>query len=220
MILWAIMTEIGLMPWVSIVSGNGLAPVRHQAITETNDDLLAGGHLGTKLCGNWIKTWKIYLKNLHWKFCLWDDVVIGMTWEIHHNNINSSCAQKHLISGYIICHTLGHTYHGLTHWSRDKMAAISQTTFSNAFSWLKMFEYWWNFHWCFPKGPINNIPALVQIMAWRLDGAKPIFEPMMFFLLTHIRVTRPQWVNGIHYQEIHPPVRDSKCCVIQSAVPS
>ena len=30
-----------------------------------------------------------------------------------------------------------------------------------------------------PKGPINNIPALVQIMAWRRPGAKPLSEPMM-----------------------------------------
>ena len=30
-----------------------------------------------------------------------------------------------------------------------------------------------------PKGPINNIPALVQIMAWHLSGAKPLSEPMM-----------------------------------------
>ena len=43
-----------------------------------------------------------------------------------------------------------------------------------------------------PKGPINNIPALVQIMAWRLDGAKPLSEPMMDSLLTHICVSRPQ----------------------------
>ena len=27
---------------------------------------------------------------------------------------------------------------GLTHWGRDKMAAIFQTTFSNTFSWMKM----------------------------------------------------------------------------------
>ena len=27
----------------------------------------------------------------------------------------------------------------LTHWGRDKMTAISQTTFSNAFSWMKMY---------------------------------------------------------------------------------
>ena len=46
-----------------------------------------------------------------------------------------------------------------------------------------------------PKGPIYNNPALVQIMAWRLSGDKPLSEPMMVSLLTHICVTRPQWVN-------------------------
>ena len=44
-----------------------------------------------------------------------------------------------------------------------------------------------------PKGPINNIPALVQIMAWRRSGDKPLSEPMMVSLMTHICVTRPQW---------------------------
>ena len=48
-----------------------------------------------------------------------------------------------------------------------------------------------------PKGPINNIPALVQIMAWRRSGVKPLSEPMMVSLLTHIYVTRPQWVNTL-----------------------
>ena len=47
-----------------------------------------------------------------------------------------------------------------------------------------------------PKGPINNIPALFQIMAWHRPGDKPLFEPMMARLPTHICVTRPQWVNG------------------------
>ena len=42
---------------------------------------------------------------------------------------------------------------------------------------------------------INNIPALVQIMAWRRPGDKPLSEPVMFRLLTHICVTRPQWVK-------------------------
>ena len=27
---------------------------------------------------------------------------------------------------------------------------------------------------CVPKGPINDIPALVQIMAWRQSGDKPL----------------------------------------------
>ena len=46
-----------------------------------------------------------------------------------------------------------------------------------------------------PKGPINNIPALVQIMAWRRPGDEPLSEPMMVSILTHICVTRPQWVK-------------------------
>ena len=33
------------------------------------------------------------------------------------------------------------TRFGLTHWGRDKMAAIFQTTFSSAFSWMKMFKF-------------------------------------------------------------------------------
>ena len=43
---------------------------------------------------------------------------------------------------------------------------------------------------CAPKGSINNIPALVQIMAWRRPGDKPLSESMMVSLLTHICVTR------------------------------
>ena len=46
-----------------------------------------------------------------------------------------------------------------------------------------------------PKGPINNIPALVQIMAWRRSGDKPLSEAMMVSLTTHICITRPQWVK-------------------------
>ena len=49
-----------------------------------------------------------------------------------------------------------------------------------------------------PRGPINNIPALVQIMAWGWPGHKPLTEPMMVCLLTHICVTRPQWVKQLH----------------------
>ena len=85
-----------------------------------------------------------------------------------------------------------------TPWGRNKMAAIFQTAFSNAFSWMKMYKFLLRFHWSLflvPKGTINNIPALVRIMAWRRPGDKPLSEPMMVSLLTHICVTRPQWVN-------------------------
>ena len=35
----------------------------------------------------------------------------------------------------------------LTHWGRDKIDAVLQTTFSNAISWMKMLEFWLKFHW-------------------------------------------------------------------------
>ena len=47
-----------------------------------------------------------------------------------------------------------------------------------------------------PKGLVNNIPALVQIMAWHQPGDKPLSETMMVRLLTYICITQPQWVNG------------------------
>ena len=46
-----------------------------------------------------------------------------------------------------------------------------------------------------PKGPINNNPAQVQIIAWRRPGDKPLSEPVMVSILMHICVTRPQWVK-------------------------
>ena len=87
----------------------------------------------------------------------------------------------------------------LTHWGRDEMDAISQTIFSIAFSWIFLNE-----NILLPikislkfvlKGPINNIPALVQIMAWRRLGDKPLYESMMVILLMRICATRPRWVK-------------------------
>ena len=48
-----------------------------------------------------------------------------------------------------------------------------------------------------PKVPINNIPALVQMMAWRRPGAKSLSELMLVKVVTHIYVTRPQWVRKV-----------------------
>ena len=84
-------------------------------------------------------------------------------------------------------HTLSSSV--LTHWGLEKMAAISQMTFSNA---LKCLNVDCKF---VPKDPFNNISTLVQVMAWRRPSNKPLSEPMMVSSLTHICVTRPQWVK-------------------------
>ena len=54
-----------------------------------------------------------------------------------------------------------------------------------------------------PKGPINNIPALVQIMAWGRPGDMPLSEPRMISLPTHRCVTGPQWVKVMPSDEYH-----------------
>ena len=65
-------------------------------------------------------------------------------------------------------------------WARDKRDAIFvddifKCNFLNENVWfpIKISPK------CVPKCPINNIPALVQIMAWRRTGDKPLSEPMM-----------------------------------------
>ena len=90
--------------------------------------------------------------------------------------------------------SLGHNE--LTHWDQDKNGHhfpgdIFKCIFLNENVWI-----WILLSLKFvSKGPINNIPALVQIMAWHLPGDNPLSEPMLVILLMHICVIRPQWVN-------------------------
>ena len=104
------------------------------------------------------------------------------TWTIYHltkSSHNWVLEQWHLVHGvsrlspllYFVTLTCWDLLTALTHWGRDKMAAISQTTLSNAFSWMKMLDFRLKFHW------------------------SSLSEPMMVRLLTHICVTRPQWVT-------------------------
>ena len=64
------------------------------------------------------------------------------------------------------------------------MDVILQTTFSSAENvWIPI-KMSLKF---VPKGPINNIPALVGTMAWCRSGDKPLSEPMEVSLSTHTR---------------------------------
>ena len=71
----------------------------------------------------------------------------------------------------------------LTHLPLDKMATIWPTMFSEKFFILVKISLKF-----VPKGPIDNISALVQIMAWR--QCRP-------GLLMHIFSTRGRWVNQV-----------------------
>ena len=50
-----------------------------------------------------------------------------------------------------------------------------------------------------PKGPINKIPAMVQIMAWHRPGDKSLSKTMLIILQTHICITQPQWVKQLYH---------------------
>ena len=69
------------------------------------------------------------------------------------------------------------------------MDAISQTNFSkcifmNENAWISIKSSLK----LVPNGPIDNIPALVLIMARRLPGDKPLSDPMVVKLPTHVYV--------------------------------
>ena len=55
-----------------------------------------------------------------------------------------------------------------------------------------------------PMCQIYNIPELVQILAWRRPGDKPLSEQMMVILLMHLCVIRPQWVKQCKPWANHP----------------
>ena len=56
-----------------------------------------------------------------------------------------------------------------------------------------------------PEGTINNIPALVQIMAWRRPGDKPLSEPMVVRFLAHICITHvPILVTQVSHNSYRP----------------
>ena len=75
------------------------------------------------------------------------------------------------------------------HFADDMFKLISLN--ENIWIWIKISLKF------VPRVPIDNIPALVQMMAWRRPGDKPLSEPMMVSLLTHICVARPQWAKLI-----------------------
>ena len=114
------------------------------------------------------------------------------------------------------------SYWILTHWSRDNMAAISQTTPSKAFLWVKMLEFRFNLSLKFvTQGLINKVTTLVQIMAWRRPGNKPLSELRPLSFLTHICVTRPQCVNTVRQNDCYFTddifkriFINEKCCIL------
>ena len=101
-----------------------------------------------------------------WIICRqqWDIICISIIFK-HCDSLTLSWYKIRILSSYCssFCCVMEMTYtsrsipaqlfrYQVTHWGRDKMATIFQTTFSNAFSWMKMFKFRLRFHWSlFPR---------------------------------------------------------------------
>ena len=84
----------------------------------------------------------------------------------------------------------------LTHWGRDKMAVIFQTIFSNAFSWMKMFNFRLRFHWIvFPRVQLTIFQHWFRWWLGAVQATSHYLNQWWYSLLTHICVIRPQWVK-------------------------
>ena len=217
------MTHICVSKLTIIGSDDVLSPGRRQAIIWTNAGILLIRTLGTNFSEILSEIHAFSFKKMHLKmssakwrpFCLGLNVLI-YSWSLPGGidlNWNSSL-YPFTMQRYAICkrpcfNTLRPRRNG-RHFAYDIFKRIFLN--GNARISIKISLKF------VPKSPINNIPALDQIMVWRRSGDKPLSEPMMVGLLTHICVTQPQWVKSVqtlvfnHTQET-PQIQWALQCV-------
>ena len=134
---WGRVTHICFGKLTIIGSDNGLSPGRRQAIIWTIAGILLIGPLGTNFSEILIGIQIFSFKKMHLKMssAKWRPFCLGLSefrsqsmWRNRYRLTAILFVEILLVSGYLF----------LTHWDRDKMAAVSQTTLSNAFSLMKM----------------------------------------------------------------------------------
>ena len=95
-----------------------------------------GPHVGPINFAPWVLTWAWMLALM----CIWTSGLansgIAGNWRYHWHSCGITTLVKPKCDIFLI-----------THWGRDKIAAIWQMRFSNAFSWMKMFEFCLRFQW-------------------------------------------------------------------------
>ena len=91
----------------------------------------------------------------------------------------------------------------LTHWGRDKIDAILQTTFSNAISWMKIFEFRLKFHWSlFLKVQLTIFQHWFRQWLGAEQATSHYLNQWWPSSTTHICVTQPQWVNILRFKQM------------------
>ena len=182
-------------------SNNGLSPVSYQAVVWTNVGLFLFGPFRTNFNKN---TTTIFIQENKLVNDIWKMVVIL--------SLSSICSMPRNADVFVFMSTWHHKlcannpFNTHLAWWHGKEFNILRPRQNgrhfpdDTFKWIFLNENVWislNISLKFvPRGSINNIPTLVQVMAWRRPGDKPLSEPMMVRLPTHQCVTRPQWVKS------------------------
>ena len=162
---WGRLTHICVSKLTIIAADNGLSPGRRQAIMWTNDGILLIWPLGTNFSEILIEIHSFSFMKMHLKM---------------------SSGNAAILSRPQCVNPLRPRQNG-RRFADDTFKRIFLN--ENVRIAIKISLKF------VPTGWINNNPALVQIMAWRRSGDKPLSAAMMVSLLTHICVTRLQWVN-------------------------
>ena len=143
-------THICVSKLTIIGSDNGLSPRWHQAIIWTNAAILSIRPKGTYFSEILIWNSEVFIQELALK-CLIMAAILSRPQCVKACIINYiSYFNWDAIAppSYEFNYGLDKPQSKLTHPPPlDKKATISQTTFSNAFSWMKMLEFQFKFHW-------------------------------------------------------------------------
>ena len=139
-------THICASKWDYHGSDNGLSPARRQPIIWTYCESVVWEITRVKSI---TKYHNFYFRNFigkrrqKWRpFCLCKLTPVSAALDSHVSyKLATMCTALLMATVRFYCVI------PLTHWGRDKMAAISQTTLSNAFSWIKMLEFRLGFRW-------------------------------------------------------------------------
>ena len=109
-------------------------------------------------------------------------------------------------------------YSLFTHGGQDKMAAIFQTTFSNGFSWMKMYWFWFKFHWnLFQRVKLTIFQHWFRKWLGTDQATSHYLNQWWSSLLTElldasICSTRPQWVTNISVKSVSFDLGHSISC--------
>ena len=164
---WGWVTHICVSRLTITGSDNGLSPGRRHAIIWTNAGILVIRTLGTNFSEILGEIHSFSFSKMHLK-------ILSATWRLFGLGLNE-LSLRGTVSGLLRrggnsrCLLEPTNSHGVLmltqnaleieisrasknsfrppYWGRDKIDAISQTTFSNEFSWMKMYEYRLKFHW-------------------------------------------------------------------------